>query len=82
LLVQALPMASETESFAVQLVRALCDATDGRPMQWRMIEQLDGATADAVEFAAARGWLRDDSIALTEADRQLGKDLGKAARGR
>jgi len=27
-------------------------------MQWRMIEQLDGATADAVEFAAARGWLR------------------------
>jgi len=30
--------------------RALNDASDGRPMQWREIEQLDGATADAVEF--------------------------------
>jgi hypothetical protein len=50
-------------------------------MQWRMIEQLDGATADAVEFAAARGWLRDDSIALTEVDRHPAKDPGKAAHG-
>ena len=39
------------------MVRALSDAPDGRPMQWRMIEHLDGATADAVEFAAARGWV-------------------------
>jgi hypothetical protein len=46
-------MASETESLAVQLVRALYHATEGRPMQRRMIEHLDGATADAVEFAAA-----------------------------
>jgi hypothetical protein len=38
-------MPSETESVAVQLVRALNDAPDGRPMQWRMIEHLDGATA-------------------------------------
>jgi hypothetical protein len=39
-------MPSETESLAVQiLVRALSDALDGRPMQWRMIEHLDGATA-------------------------------------
>jgi hypothetical protein len=38
----------------MQLVRALNDAPDGRPMQWRMIEQLDVATADAVEFAVAR----------------------------
>jgi hypothetical protein len=37
-------MPSETESFAVQLVRALNDAMDGRPMQWRVIEGLDGAT--------------------------------------
>jgi hypothetical protein len=74
-------MASETKSLAVQLVRARRDATDGRPMQWRMIEQLDGATADAVEFAAARGWLQDDSIALTEAGRQLANGLGKAMRG-
>jgi hypothetical protein len=74
LLVQALPMASETISLAVQLVRARRDATNGRPMQWRMIEQLDGATADAAEFAAARGWLRDNSIALTEADRHPAKE--------
>jgi hypothetical protein len=47
----------------------------------RMIEQLNGATADAVEFAAAREWLLDDSIALAEAGPQLPKDLGNAARG-
>jgi hypothetical protein len=47
-------------------------------MQWRMIERLDGATADAVEFAAARGWVQveEGHIALTEAGRLLAKDLG------
>ena len=72
-------MASETESIAVQLVRALNDAPDGRPMQWRMIEHLDGATADAVEFAAARGWVQVEGghIALTNAGRLLAKDLGR-----
>ena len=47
-------------------------------MQWRRIEQLDGATADAVEFAAARGWAQVEGghIALTEAGRLLAKDLG------
>ena len=71
-------MASETKSLAVQLIRALYDAPDGRPMQWHKIEQLDGATADAVEFAAARGWVQIEgghSIALTEAGRLLAKDL-------
>jgi hypothetical protein len=48
-------MPSGIESLAVQLVRVLSDAPDGRPMQWRMIEHLDGATADVVEFAAVRG---------------------------
>ena len=64
-------MSSEIESLAVQLVRALSDAPDGRPMQWRMIEHLDGATADVVEFAAARGWVQVEGsyIALTEAGR-------------
>ena len=51
-------MPSETESLAVQLVRALNDAPDGCPMQWRKIEHLDFATADAIEFAAARGWVQ------------------------
>jgi len=38
-------------------------------MQWRMIEHLDGATTDAIEFAAARGWVQIEGghIALTDA---------------
>jgi hypothetical protein len=72
-------MASETESLAVQLVRALNDTPDGRLMQWRKIEQLDGATADAIEFATARGWVQVEGghVALTEAGRLLAKDLGR-----
>ena len=72
-------MASGTESLAVQLVRALYHAVDEHPMQRRRLEQLDGATADAVEFAAARGWvqLEDGHVALTEVGRQLAKDLGR-----
>jgi hypothetical protein len=68
-------MPSETESLAMQLVRAVSDAPDGRPMQWRTIEQVDGATADAVEFAAAHGWVQVEGgyIALTEAGRILAK---------
>jgi len=31
-------MASETESLALRLVRAVYNATDGRPMQWRMVQ--------------------------------------------
>jgi hypothetical protein len=41
-------MASETETLALHLVHALDDASNGRPMQWRKIEQVDGATADGV----------------------------------
>ena len=72
-------MSSETESLAVQLVRALYHATDEHPMQRRRLEQLDGATADAVEFAAARGWVQVEGghITLTEAGRQLAMDLGR-----
>jgi hypothetical protein len=74
-----LPMASETETLAMHLVRALNDAPDGRPMQWRMIEHLDGVTADVVEFAAARGWVQVEGshIALTEAGRQLARGPGR-----
>ena len=73
-------MPSETEPLAVQLVRALYDVPDGRPMQWHKIEHLDGATADAIEFAAARGWVQIEgghSIALTESGRQLAEELGR-----
>jgi hypothetical protein len=72
-------MASDTESLAVQMVHALSDAPDGRPMQWRKIEHLDFSTADAIEFAIARGWVQVKSghIALTDAGRLLAKDLGR-----
>ena len=47
-------MSSETETLALHLVRALYHATDGRPNQWCMLEELDGATTDAIIFAVAR----------------------------
>ena len=34
-------MPSETEALALHLVRAVYNATDGRPMQWRSLEGLD-----------------------------------------
>jgi Bacterial regulatory proteins, luxR family len=46
--------------------RALYDATDGLPQQWRMLEELDGAVA--------RGWMiveAGHSIRLTDAGRRL-----------
>ena len=55
-------------------VGALYKATDGKPNQWRMLAGLDGATADAIEFAVARGWLlieRGYSVCLTDAGRHL-----------
>jgi hypothetical protein len=52
----------------------LYDATDGLPQQWRMLEELDGATTDAIVFAVARGWMiveAGHSICLTDAGRRL-----------
>ena len=34
-------MASETETLALHLVRALYDAAGGRPQEWRMLEELE-----------------------------------------
>jgi hypothetical protein len=67
-------MPSETEALALYLVRALHDAQDGLPQEWRMLEELDGATTDAIEFAIARGWVvvqAGHSICLTDAGRRL-----------
>ena len=50
-------MPSETEALALHLVRTMYDATDGQPQEWRMLEELDAATTDAIEFAVARGWV-------------------------
>jgi hypothetical protein len=48
-------MASETETLALHLVRALYEATGGRPQVWRELEELDAATTDAIEFRGRAG---------------------------
>ena len=66
-------MASETETLALHLVRALYEATGGRPQVWRSLEGLDAATTDAIVFAVARGWVvvqGGHSICLTDAGRR------------
>lgn len=53
---------------------ALYDATDGLPQQWRMLEELDGPTTDAIVFAVARGWMiveAGHSICLADVGRRL-----------
>jgi hypothetical protein len=67
-------MPSETEILALHLVRALYDSTGRRPQVWRMLEKLDGVTADAIVFAVARGWVvvqSGHSICLADAGRRL-----------
>ena len=51
-------MPSETETLALHLVRAVYNATDGRPMQWCSLEGFDvPETAEAVGYAVTRGWM-------------------------
>ena len=68
-------MPSETESLAVQLVRTLYHATDGRPMQWHSLEGLDlPDAAEAVRYAVAQGWMMvqgGHSVCLTDAGRRI-----------
>jgi hypothetical protein len=67
-------MPSEIESLALYLVGALYDASDGLPQQWCMLKEPKGATAAAIVFAAARGWVvveAGQSICLTDAGRRL-----------
>jgi hypothetical protein len=59
-------MASETETLAPHLVRALYEATGGRPQQWRMLEKLDAATAEAIQFAVARAVAVDVTVQKRE----------------
>jgi hypothetical protein len=64
----------EAESLALQLVGALYNSTDGLPQQWRMLEELDGATNSAAIYAFTRGWIIIEgghSICLTDAGRRL-----------
>ena len=67
-------MPSESESLALHLVRVLYESSEGLPQQWRMLEKLDAATAEAIEFAVARGWVVVQAgrlVCLTDAGRRL-----------
>ena len=52
-------MPSKTESLALHIMRALHDATDGRPMQWRALAGISDSseTREAVQHAVDHGWL-------------------------
>ena len=66
--------ASETETLALHLVRALYHVAGGKPQEWRSLEELDAVTTDAIVFAVERGWVvvqGGQSICLTDADRRL-----------
>jgi hypothetical protein len=67
-------MASDTETLALRMLCVLYDATDGQPLHWRMSAEIDRETADAIEFAVARGWVIVEdgySICMTDAGRRL-----------
>jgi len=62
-------MASDSETLALRMLCFLYDATGGRPLHWRMSAEIDRETADAIEFAVARGWVvvqGGHSICLTD----------------
>jgi hypothetical protein len=69
-------MASETETVALHLVRALHKATGGRPQRWESLGNLGAVKADAagIAYAIERDWLIISgglhSVSLTEAGRQ------------
>jgi hypothetical protein len=69
-------MPNKTETSALRLMRALFDATDGRPMQWRSLEGLDVPEMDeAVRYAVTRGWMMVEGghiVCLTDDGRRRG----------
>lgn len=72
-------MATEIEKTARHLVRALYNATDGRPQQWRMLAGFAGMpeAKDAVQLAVDRGWMLivdGHSICLTDEGRRLAEE--------
>lgn len=68
-------MPSKPETLALHIMRALYDATAGRPMQWRSLAGLSDVaeTREAVQWAVDRGWLLVEgghSVALTDEGRR------------
>ena len=67
-------MPSQSESLALYPLHALYHATGGKPQEWRMLEELDGTTAEAIVFAVVQGWVvvqGGHSICRTDAGRGL-----------
>ncbi len=68
-------MASGTETLAIQLIRVLYDATDGKPAQWRSLGGLNvPEMPGVVRYALTRGWLMVEDghrVCLTDAGRRL-----------
>jgi hypothetical protein len=65
--------APEIERRARAIVKALYEATDGLPMQWRKLTRVTGSTEEALQYAVDRNWLTvaGHSACLTVEGRQL-----------
>ena len=68
-------MPSKPEALALHIMRALYDATAGRPMQWRSLAGISDVaeTQEAVQLAVDRGWLLVEgghSVCLTDEGRR------------
>jgi hypothetical protein len=65
--------ATKVEKHARAIVKALYEATDGLPMQWRMLTRVTGSTEEALQYAVDRNWLTvvGHSACLTDEGRQL-----------
>jgi hypothetical protein len=50
-------MVDQTETFARYLVRALCNATDGKPYWCSLPKNLNDATKGAIALSIDRGWM-------------------------
>jgi hypothetical protein len=68
-------MTRKTETLAIHLIRGLYDAAEGRPTQWRSLDDLDvPQSVEAVRYATARGWIlveSGNSVCLTDAGWRL-----------
>jgi len=68
-------MPRQTQSLAIHLIRGLYDAAEGRPMQWRSLDDFDVLqTVEAVRYATTRGWIQVESgnrVCLTDAGWRL-----------
>ena len=63
-------MGDQREKYARVLVRALYDATGGKPMWWSLPKDLNDVAREALECAVDNGWLLlldYHSICLTDA---------------